>query len=57
MMGEEFIKLLEEIERHFTAGELVEFLGLDITKLFDCDTVTDVIVERLEDIKEEIGLD
>ena len=56
-MDNELDLILGRIKTHFTPSEFIDFLGLDWDDFLDDDKLKDVMEERLEEIKEEIGID
>lgn len=56
-MSNDLELILERLQQHFTPQELVEFLGLEWHHLLDNEPILDVIIERMDDIKEEVGVE
>lgn len=54
---DEFTTLLERVQQHFTPSEFLEFLGVGWDTLLDNEILLDKIEERIDDIKEEIGVE
>ena len=52
----EFENILNQLQSHFTVGELMDFLGADWSVVLSSPDILDLIEENLGDIKEEIGV-